>query len=94
MDGSGWTDALTQADVATAGNASERMIFKTWCQEKAKNHPQFKYWCLVLKLELNVLMFVRSLRSSNFKMYVETLVQLVLCTKPYQLFTLVICACT
>ena len=117
MDGSGWTDALTQAEVATSGKAdsyiqaahlmrtrnahgvtaaslyilqcqacddylgemegtAERLNFETWCQEKARKHPQFKYWCLVLELELTVLMFVQSLRSSNFQLYVEVLVQL------------------
>ena len=43
---------------------------------RGTKHPQFKYWCLVLELELTVLMFVRSLRSSNFQLYDEVLVQL------------------
>ena len=112
MDGSGWTDALIQAKVATSGktesysrathlmktryahgvtaaslyilpdkayedylqeieDAAEKLTFETWCQEKAKNNTQFKYWCLVLELELNVLMLVQSFRTSDFKMYVE-----------------------
>ncbi|KAG7157210.1 hypothetical protein Hamer_G010061 [Homarus americanus] len=46
------------------------------CQKTARHHPQFKYWSLVLELELTVLMFVRSLKSSNFKLCVDALVQL------------------
>ena len=51
--------------------------FDDWCLDKAAAHPQFKYWHLVMKLELIVLAFVQSLRSSDFTMYFDALVRLV-----------------
>lgn len=63
-------------DYLRESETTEKMAFETWCQEKSRKHPQFKYWCIVLELELKVLMFVRSLRSSNFKMYVDALILL------------------
>ena len=36
-------------------------------------YPQFKFWSLILKLELLVLSFVRSIRMGNFRLYKESL---------------------
>lgn len=53
------------------------MDFKTWCDHNVETIPQFKYWSLVLELELLVLQFVRSLREADFLLYVQCLGQLV-----------------
>ena len=50
--------------------------FKTSCKGQAETHPQFKYWSIVFNLELQVLVFVRSLQEGNFDMYLQTLGQL------------------
>ena len=39
------------------------------------NHPMFKFWYLILKLELLLLEFVKYLRSGNSQCYVETMKQ-------------------
>ena len=53
------------------------MDFETWCNCKNSSIPQFKYWCLVLELELLALQFVRSLREADFQLYIQCLGQLV-----------------
>ena len=42
--------------------------FEQWRAQKSKEIPQFKYWDLVLKLEL-ILQLVRSFRSADFESY-------------------------
>lgn len=119
LDGTGWTNAIAQAEVATKGTADsfihashvaktrrahqvtassiyilQRQAFECdkesstyevpvseesfteWCKEKSKDHPMFRFWSTVLDLELTVLTFVRSIRTADFDMYVETLSQL------------------
>ncbi|KAK0070055.1 hypothetical protein Bpfe_000038 [Biomphalaria pfeifferi] len=38
--------------------------------------PTFKYWTLVLQLEMILLVFVASLRDGNFTLYLQTLEEL------------------
>ncbi|KAK3921529.1 Chromosome-associated kinesin KIF4 [Frankliniella fusca] len=45
--------------------------FETWIKESAAQSPTFKYWLLVLRLELLLLKFVRSVREANFSIFVE-----------------------
>ena len=45
--------------------------------ERAEESPQFKYWSTTLEFELLILIFVRSLRESNFILYVAALIELV-----------------
>ncbi|KAL8579723.1 hypothetical protein ACOMHN_055158 [Nucella lapillus] len=52
------------------------MPFQEWKKEKKQQHPQFLYSSLVLDLELSVLTFVRSLRTSKFHLYVQSLEEL------------------
>jgi len=40
--------------------------FDDWCHTRAQVSPQFQYWSLTLELELTILVFVRSLRQSDF----------------------------
>ena len=47
--------------------------FSEWCQQRAKQLPMFCYWSLVLDLELCVLQFIYSIRTSNFERYIDAL---------------------
>ena len=47
--------------------------FSEWCQQRAKQLPMFCYWSLVLDLELCVLQFIYSIRTSNFELYIDAL---------------------
>ena len=48
---------------------SETISFHSWCAEREIESPQFQFWSIALKLELIMLMFVRSIRSGNFELY-------------------------
>lgn len=50
-----------------------------WCQEREADSQQFSYWSVVMELQLVLLLFVRSLRTSNFSLYVHALQRLVPC---------------
>ena len=51
--------------------------YEEWCDKQCQEQPQFKYWAIVLFLELLVLQFIRSIRERNFPMYVQSLLQIV-----------------
>lgn len=117
LKSSGWTSALVQAGVATAGTADSFLtaahitrtrrahqvtacvIYKSleeayqeyvtslepgmeaksledWCDQQS-TLPMFKFWFTVLQLQLTVLVFVRSIRTGNFQLYVQSLTELV-----------------
>ena len=46
--------------------------FDEWLRHMKKN-TSFKYWYNVLRLEKNILLLVRSLRQSNFLLFISTL---------------------
>ena len=58
-------------------NEQNALSFEAWCEKQCKEQPQFKYWTIVLYLELLYLQFIRSIRERNFKMYIQTLIQIV-----------------
>ena len=118
LQDSGWTQALVQAEIASAGTADsflraahvsrtrrahqvtvaalhilqhraydiyneratardeEPLEFEAWCDQRAAACPQFQYWATVLNLELCILLYIRSLRESNFTLYMDTLPEL------------------
>ena len=47
--------------------------FETWRADMEKENPQFRFWSIVLKIEMDYLMFLRSIRSSNFGLYVASI---------------------
>ena len=51
--------------------------FEDLCEHCKPQSPQFRYWYLVLNMELAVLLFIRSLRESNFSLYHQALCQLI-----------------
>ena len=73
LTGSGWTAIL----VESLGQEDQQMDFKSWSSSKSSEIPQFKYWDLVLELELLSMQLVRSFREANFEHYVQCLGQIV-----------------
>ena len=57
--------------------SEEPKDFVEWCAGQVVEQPMFSYWSTVLDFELSILAFVRSIRTSNFQLYVESLGQLV-----------------
>lgn len=49
------------------------LSFEQWRAERREASVQFRYWDIVLEMELNVLLFVRSLRCADFEMYLAAL---------------------
>ena len=43
--------------------------FEDWCDQRASKYPQFRFWDMTMKLELLIMVFVRSVRVSNFELY-------------------------
>ena len=57
-------------------NAECSVSFQDWQTKKESEHPQFKYWSLVMQFQLSILQMVHSLRCENFTKYVESLTKL------------------
>lgn len=47
--------------------------FKEWREKQESKSPKFLYWSRVLNLQLCLLRLVRSFREVNFKMYIESI---------------------
>jgi len=60
LQGSGWVQALVQAEITSAVTAdsflrashvsrtrrrNEELEFDNWCQQQAKTCPQWQFWC-------------------------------------------------
>ena len=60
------TEDATRADI-------ECQSFKEWKEKQKSTSPQFLYWSRVLDLQLCLLRLVRSFREGNFKLYIETI---------------------
>ena len=50
-----------------------------WLQEKSVSNGMCFYWSLVLNLQVEILVFVRSIREGNFILYVQSLRNLLKC---------------
>ena len=53
------------------------MDFKSWSSSKTVQIPQFKYWVVVLELELLAMLLIRFFREANFELYFQCRGQLV-----------------
>ena len=47
--------------------------FQSWRHRMELEYPQFRYWSISLKMELNLLVFLKSVRSGNFSLYKNAL---------------------
>ena len=114
LEGSGWTNALTEAGIASSGTSDSFLkashltrtrhahqvtalvlaklqedaflitegehsdeAKEAWRQQMVQKSPTFHYWDTVLDMELLGLIFIRAHREGNFKLYVESLKELV-----------------
>jgi len=64
-------------DVEEMADPTDTRSFGDWCEHRKLQSPQFRYWHLVLTMELAILVFIRSLRESNFSLYRQALCQLI-----------------
>lgn len=114
LEDSGWTEALVEAEIASAGTAesflkashiartrhahqvtvgslyilmqkaymdyrnkidTEPLEFQMWRAARSSDSPTFQYWDITLAFELNILIFVESLRTGNFHLYKDALMK-------------------
>ena len=54
-------------------DSEERKPLSEWRKDCEQNFPRFRHWPLTLKLELIMLSFVRSIRTGNFTLYMESM---------------------
>lgn len=47
-----------------------------WCERRQQEVPHFKFWYTAFQLELLVLIYVKSLRTADFPLYIDCLMQL------------------
>lgn len=47
--------------------------FDSWKRSQEEKYPQFRFWSITLKLEMLLLQFVRSIRSTDFSLYKESM---------------------
>ena len=77
-------------------NAEEVPLeFDKWGLQQEEARPQFLYWSTTLHFELIILIFVRSFRERNFKLYIDVLVSLMpwfFTSNQHKLCTLVACS--
>ena len=57
-------------------NAEEKPTLEDWCRSRKAASPHFHYWLLTLELQLLIFSYIRSVRESNFALYVDTLTKL------------------
>lgn len=53
------------------------LSFNGWCEKRKLESPQFKFWRLVLSMELVILLLVRAFREANFSLYCHSLAELI-----------------
>ena len=53
--------------------------FEVWCSEMSKERLQFLFGFTIFRLQLDVLMFLRSIREANFELYINSLSNLAPC---------------
>lgn len=63
--------------VAKRAENESLLPFEDWCNKRSNDSPQFKFWFMILQLELLVLIFIRSIRESNFLLYINALTKIV-----------------
>ena len=72
--------ALEEADqehVKSTEPNTEPMSLEDWRTVQQESQPMFKLWFLVVQLQLTIPVFVRSIRSGNFPLYIQSLTKLV-----------------
>ena len=57
----------------TSVEGTEALQFLDWCCYQASRSPQFDYWNTVKEIQIQIIIFIRSLRESNFELYCSSL---------------------
>ena len=52
------------------------VVFEDWRVKMEEKSSQFQFWSITLKMELDYLLFLRSIRSGNFELYKFSIRQL------------------
>lgn len=110
LESSGWTTALSDSGVASAGTADsflrvshltrtrhahqvtalslsklqrdaftcnsdshDEESFRVWRSDLLEKSPTFKFWDMILNLEIRILIFIKAHRERNFQLFVEIL---------------------
>ena len=63
---------FTKLEEAAGESLTSMSAYKWLCMKSAKSEV-YLYWKTVLELEISILVYIRSIREGNFKLYVETL---------------------
>ena len=71
------TAAALQILLLKAFRASSSEALNHWSSIRENQSAQFKFWQLILNLQLTIFCLIRSFRERNFNMYVNTLKALV-----------------
>jgi hypothetical protein len=72
------TSAALHMLLMSAYNSAESQLdYDAWCDDRCANSVQFQYWFICYKLQIILLVFVRSIREGNFTLFVETLKQMI-----------------
>ena len=50
----------------------------SWSEERSSSSRMFNYMMLIMKLQINYLVFIRSMREDNFKLFIKILISLVI----------------
>ena len=55
----------------------EVISMEEWRTDRAAACPHFKFWSIILQLELTLMIYVRAIRKGNFELYIESLTKIV-----------------
>ena len=59
------------------GEEQNSSSLEDWCSNRAELYPQFKFWLLILQMELAVMVYVRAIREPDFELYIDALTKIV-----------------
>ena len=57
-------------------NSNSSLTILEWLDKRCVNSEMFYYWRIILQLEIEMLIFIRSFREGNFQLYFESLLSL------------------
>lgn len=69
---SSWTRPHSKKKTRT-DNTDDTLSFELWCDIHKERSPQFRFWHMMLSLELVIFLLIRSFRDANFSLYCQAL---------------------
>ena len=64
-------------DYCSEDSAESSLTFEDWCGMRKQQSPKFKFWHMVLDMQLVLFLLIRSFREGNFDLYREALSELI-----------------